>query len=104
MPGFGDSGDSPCLEIGAIHDGRIHFIATPGAEGSAPAGVEQGIILKDVQGGLNGIETRPTRGQHRSTGFRRPCKSLTIGGVLFRIEPVAGYGASTPMDGYGPAA
>ena len=104
MAGSGDSGDGPCLQVGAIHDGRVHFIAALSAEGSAPPGVEQGIILQDVQGGLDSIETRPARGQHRGAGFRRPRQRLTIGGVLLRIEPVAGYGACAPMDGYGPAA
>ena len=53
QPGHGAGG-----QVRPVHDGGVQLVAAGRGEDGAPPGVEQGIVLHDLNGGLDGVQRR----------------------------------------------
>jgi hypothetical protein len=58
-----DAGNASSLHAASVHDERIELDAAVGGEKAAATGVEGGVILKDSDGGLDGVDRRAASGQ-----------------------------------------
>jgi len=64
-----DAGNAAGLHAATIHEEGIELDAAVGGEKAAAAGIEGGVIFKDGNGGLNGIQGGATAGEDCIASF-----------------------------------
>jgi len=63
------AGDGAGAESGGVHDDGVAFNAASKIEMRAEAGVEDGIVFEDGDGGLDGVEGVAALGENRPASF-----------------------------------
>ena len=66
---MGDVGNCARVHRGAVHNGRIEFCLSVGVEDCSARGVEERVVFKNANRGLDGIERRASAIENRGTGL-----------------------------------
>jgi hypothetical protein len=80
MAGALDVGNGSGAEGEAVHDGGVELIGAVGGKDGAASGVEERIVLKKLDGGLDGIERGAAFVEHGGGGGESFADSGAVGG------------------------
>jgi hypothetical protein len=88
-----DTGDSAGLHTAAVHEESVHLNASVGGKEAATASIEGGVIFKDGDGGLDGVEGRSAARENGVAGFEGVADTVQVVGFSF-----GGDGPSAAMN------
>ena len=103
MAGGGQAGDGPGGQVRSVHDGGVQLVTAGRGEDRPAPGVEQGIVLHDLNGGLDRIQRRAAAFQHGRPGVQRALQRRAIGRVLLGRQAGPLDHARPAVDRQGPA-
>ena len=88
----------------AFHDGGVEVVFAVGGEDSALAGVEERIVLEDVQAGFDSVDCGAIGCEDLGGGVNGVVETGVIGGVALGRHGGALYHARSAMHDHGPLA
>jgi hypothetical protein len=77
-----DAGDATGLHAAAVHEESIELHAAVGSEEATASGVEGGVVFKDGDGCLDGIDGCAAAGQDFMAGFESAAHAGFVGGGI----------------------
>jgi hypothetical protein len=78
VPDVGDAAHGAGLEIAAVHDCRVQFVAAVESEYRTMPCVEQGIVFEENYRARHRVQTRAARLQHAESGVQRCVQPFPI--------------------------
>ena len=75
-----DAGHAAGFHAAAVHEQGVELDAAIGGEKTAPAGVEGGVVFKDGDGGLHGVNGGATAAEDGVAGFEGGADAGFMGG------------------------
>ena len=103
MAGGRQTRDRAGGQVRPVHDGGVQLVPARRREDRAAPGVEQRIVLHDLNGGLHRIHRLAAVFQHGRTGVQRALQRRAVGGVLLGRQTGPLDHARPAVDRQGPA-